>query len=230
MRIKQHLSMILLSCMLNLANSSKALRYFSNFQFEKRTIYGEEQLIKDYVTLANDPTANLPDTFTICSSILIKFRPGLKDVGIIEMLREDGTHWFLLKNEDAETIDFFYVNPATGKTEYEKFSGTIIPIVPHSWYHACMGLDTVSGLLRIVVNGIEVVNEEKEYFKNTNASKPRSLKGKILQFKGYKGNFWWQYRDTFSNMNIFSFMMSVEDMVTRTLGGDTCDTPGDYLR
>ena len=70
MRIKQHLSMILLSCMLNLANTSKALRYFSNFQFEKRTIYGEEQLIKDYVTLANDPTANLPDTFTLAPQFI----------------------------------------------------------------------------------------------------------------------------------------------------------------
>ena len=97
-------------------------------------------------------------------------------------------------------------------------------------YHVCMGLDTVSGLLRIVVNGIEVVNEEKEYFKNTTEWKPRSLKGKILQFKGYLASFWYQYRDTFSNMNIFGSMLAVEDMVTRTLGGDTCDTPGDYLR
>ena len=216
-------------CILNLATTAEALKYFSNFQFDQRTIYGEEHLIKDYVTLANDPKANLPDSFTICSSIFIKFRPGLKDVGIFEMFKEDGTHWFLL-NYYVKTLEFFYENPATGKSEMEKFSGTIIPIVPHSWYHACMGLDTVSGLLRIVVNGIEVINEEKEYFKNTNDWKPRSLKGKILQFKGYLAGFWWQFRDTFSNMNIFSSMMSVEDMVTRTSGGDTCDTPGDYLR
>ena len=77
---------------------------------------------------------------------------------------------------------------------------------------------------------MKVINEKKEYFINTNEWKPRSLKGKILQFKGYLSGFWWQYRDTFSNMNIFSSMMSVEDMVTRTSGGDTCDTPGDYLR
>ena len=30
-------------------------------------------------------------------------------------------------------------------------------------------------------------------------------------------------------MNIFSSMMSVEDMVTRTAGGEGCDSPGDYL-
>ena len=110
------------------------------------------------------------------------------------------------------------------------FPDTGIPIVPHSWYHICMGLDTVSGLLRIVVNGVEVVNEEKEYFRNSTHWKPTSLKGRILQFKGYCSGFWYQHRNIFSNLNIFSSMMSVEDMVTRTAGGEACDSPGDYLR
>ena len=81
-----------------------------------------------------------------------------------------------------------------------------------------------------MVNGIQLVNEEKDYFKNTNAWKPTSLEGKIVHFKGYWGGFWYQYRHTFSNMNIFSSMMSVEDMVTRTAGGEECYRPGDYLR
>ena len=93
-----------------------------------------------------------------------------------------------------------------------------------------MGLDTVSGLFRIVVNGKEVVNKEKEYFKNTQSWKPKSVAGKVLQFKGYWGGMWFQYRNTFSNMNIFNSMMSVEDMVSRTSGGEDCDGPGDYFR
>ena len=47
-------------------------------------------------------------------------------------------------------------------------------------YHVCMGLDTVSGLLRIMVNGVEVVNEEKDYFRNTTHWKPTSVKGKLV--------------------------------------------------
>ena len=81
-----------------------------------------------------------------------------------------------------------------------------------------------------MVNGRLVVNEEKDYFKDTTDWKPTSVAEKILIFKGYLGGFWYQYRGSFSNMNIFSSLMSVEDMVTRTSGGDTCDTPGDYLR
>ena len=103
--------------------------------------------------------------------------------------------------------------------------------MPHSWYHICMGLDTVSGLLRIVVNGVEVVNEEKDYFRNTTHWKPKSLKGRIILFKGFMSGFWYLHKNTFSNLNIWSSVKSVEFMVARTSeGGESCFSPGDYLR
>ena len=43
-----------------------------------------------------------------------------------------------------------------------------------------MGLDTASGLLRIVVNGREVVNMEKDYFRNTTSWKSDTVDGKVL--------------------------------------------------
>ena len=92
-----------------------------------------------------------------------------------------------------------------------------------------MGLDTVSGLLRIVVNGVVMVNEKKDYFSNTIVWKPKSLEGKLFIFKSYR-SFWYQNRGIISNLNIFSSMMSVEDMVTRTAGGKECSSPGDYIR
>ena len=52
-------------------------------------------------------------------------------------------------------------------------------MIPHSWYHFCLGLDTVSGLLRFIVNGIEVVNGEKKYFQDTKNWKPESVIEKI---------------------------------------------------
>ena len=215
----------------------RQLEYFSNFKFDK-LVYGAEDLITDYVTLANDPVGNLPDTFTICSSIFIKYVTTNNDV--FEMFKEDGTHWFVLvlKTRDrdyknlSEKVAIFYMNPTTDKLESDLIYNKILPIVPHSWYHVCMGVDTVSGLLRIVVNGLQVVNEKKEYFRNTTHWKPKSLDEKLIVFKGYWGGFWYQYRSTFSNMNIFSSMMSVKDMVSWTTGGDDedCFIPGDYLR
>ena len=228
------LSLLMFSC-LDMSCAAD-IKFYSTFHYKER-VWGEEEVVENYVVLAEDPISNLTEHFTICSSVFVKF-VFLEPTDVIVMLKQDGSPWFVLElntvTRDYESLSekmkLIFEDPESGSHDSELFTDTIIPIVPHSWYHICLGLDTVSGLLRIVVNGIEVVNEEKEYFKNTNAWKPRSLKGKILQFKGYLAGFWWQFRDTFSNMNIFSSMMSVEDMVTRTSGGDTCDTPGNYLR
>ena len=137
----------------------------------------------------------------------------------------------------SEIVHVIYTDPKTNERDAEFFgmgvvvsNGTGIPIVPHSWYHVCMGLDTVSGLLRIVLNGVLVVNEEKDYFRNTKSWKPRSIENKILLFKAHKNGFWSQQKSAFSNLNIFGSMMTVEDMEKRTSGGDTCASPGDYLR
>ena len=132
-------------------------------------------------------------------------------------------------HKESEELQVWYQDPETNENLPIGFSDTGIPIVPHSWYHVCLGLDTVSGLLRIVVNGIKVVDEEKEFFRNTSAWKPQSLAGKVLVFKGYATSFWTQYRGKFSNMNIFSSMIPLETMMMRTSGYGDCTGPGDYL-
>ena len=209
------------------------LQYFSNFKFES-VVFGKEHLIKDYITLANDPNENLPDSYTVCSSVFVKWHTTHQVV--IQMLQQNGSPWYLLQLSDRTYdsltwgLKIWYENPVTGTSEYEVFSNTGIPIVPHSWYHICMGLDTVSGLLRIVVNGREVINEEKEYFKNTFVMKPASLAGKVLLFKGYLSGIWYQYRNTISNMNFFKSLMTVKDMVAKTAGSTGCSSLGDYLR
>ena len=228
------------SCLLLVVNIAfgENMLYLSNAKFGP-VVWGEESKIVDYVTLANDQVGNLPNSFTICSSYFMKFVQSSHQV--IEMLKQDGSPWFTLAietgqrntNTFSETVKL-WLPPKGSYTSYHqdlfREAPDMVPIIPNSWYHVCMGLDTVSGLLRIAVNGRLVVNEEKDYFEYTTDWKPTSVAEKILIFKGYLGGFWYQYRGSFSNMNIFSSLMSVEDMVARTLGGDTCDTPGDYLR
>ena len=215
--------------------SGKSIKYFSNFKFEN-VVFGEESLMKDYITLAKDPHGNLPDSFTVCSSLFIKF--ATTENSALQILKEDRTPWYSLeistnsRNYDSlsETVSLWYEHSVTGNLQQEFFKHVHIPIVPHSWYHICMGLDTVSGLVRIVVNGREVYNEENEGFRNTVSWKPKSLAGKVTIFKGYSSGFWVQFRSKTSNFNIFKSMMTVEDMVSRTSGGKDCSSPGDYLR
>ena len=74
--------------LISILGKGSGLQYMSNFKFED-LVFGEENLVKDYVTLANDPKANFPDTFTVCSSLFFKFFA--TDNDIITMLKEDGT-------------------------------------------------------------------------------------------------------------------------------------------
>ena len=53
-------------------------------------------------------------------------------------------------------------------------------MVPHSWLHICIGIDTHSGLLRIVDNGVLTFNGKKDSFKNTASIKPKTVASKIL--------------------------------------------------
>ena len=223
----------LFSIFLVVQNTGNAKKYFSNFKFED-IVFGEEHLISDYITLDNDPNSNLPDSYTVCSSVYVQYCTSNK--GIVAMLKRDGSPWYSVEiftndrqyEQKSEKFVIWYENPTTGKSSSDQISSTV-SIVPHSWYHICMGLDTVSGLLRIVVNGVVMVNEEKEYFRNTVQWKPKSLKGKLLLFKSYL-SVWYQNRGITSNLNIFNDMMSVEKMVSRTTGGDDCSSPGDYIR
>ena len=60
------------------------------------------------------------------------------------------------------------------------------PVVPRTWYHICIGIDTDSGLLRIVDNGVQAFNGKNDYLENTASMKPKSLAGKLLG----NGTFW----------------------------------------
>ena len=214
--------------------NGKKLKYYSNFNF-KKLVFGPEDVVVDYLTLADDPIGNLPESYTTCSSVFVKFAS--TDIAVIHMMKQDDTPWYSLVvligsreyDKMSESLLLAYDDPTTDKFEVEFLTSSHIPIVPDSWYHVCLGLDTVSGLLRIVVNGVVMVNEEKEYFRNTKQWKPKSLEGKLLLFKSFMG-FWYQHRSIMSNMNIFSSMMSVENMIRRTTGGDDCSSPGDYIR
>ena len=71
--------------------SAEELKYFSNFK-PGNMVLGKESLMTDYVTIANDPISNLPDKFTICTSLFIDVMT--TDKSIVQIYKEDGTHWF----------------------------------------------------------------------------------------------------------------------------------------
>ena len=79
---------------------AKEMKYWSNFK--PGLIYGHESLMTDYVTIANDPVSNLPDKFTVCSSLYIDLMTTIKNV--VQIYKEDGTHWFNLSFEVFDVL------------------------------------------------------------------------------------------------------------------------------
>ena len=112
---------------------SKEIPYFSNFN-KGNLIFGEESKIPDFVTLAEDPISNLPNDFTICSSLYIEFMTTKNN--FIEIMKEDGSHWFQMDLEHlrdydsfSERISMFYGNEMPEKLQ---FWDSVLPIRPHS--------------------------------------------------------------------------------------------------
>ena len=52
---------------------AKESKYLTNFKpGTDFTTVGPESVVTDYVTIANDPVSDLPNAFTICSSLFIE--------------------------------------------------------------------------------------------------------------------------------------------------------------
>ena len=106
----------IIACFINIV-FTKEMKYFTNYKPDA-AIYGEESVMKDYVTLSHDPISNLPASFTICSSLYLEKING--NIHIFQMYNENGEHWFniiisdqLLRNIiRTERINIYY---QTGK-------------------------------------------------------------------------------------------------------------------
>ena len=94
------------------------MKYFTNYKTGE-IIYGDESLIKDYVTLSQDPISNLPARFTICSSLYLGRISTTPNA--FQLYNENGKGWFnfgiqmkdkLRNNVRTERVQMYY---QTGK-------------------------------------------------------------------------------------------------------------------
>ena len=107
------------------------------------------------------------------------------------------------------------------------FGSARVPIRPHSWYHACYGVDALRGSFRVVMNGITLYDEFVEPLQKSLI--PKSLAGKInMLMTGRSSSFYYQTRGSLTNMNVFGSMLNIEDMIEMT-NTTNCVKKGDYL-
>jgi hypothetical protein len=206
--------------------ASNSILYFDNFN-DGSLVYGTEGLISDYMVLANDPAGDLPPAFTICSSLYAWYLTTHQT--FLQMYQEDGSHWLqvqLLHRRNYET--FIEKIKMYFNGELLIFLKSGLPAIPHSWYHMCLGLDTASGHLRVVINGYTIIDEVVPSFVQSQNKKPKSLKGKIGLFKTNDKGYWYLSRTIYTNLNVHKTQLDKNAMMALTTSTN-CTVEGDYL-
>ena len=101
--------------------SAKDMKYYSNFKLGPLQV-GRESVVKDFVTIENDPVSNLPNEFTICTSLFIDIVKSSQY--LFEILKKDGTHWFSIAHatRSATTNDELFFCYQTGKYLFLKYT------------------------------------------------------------------------------------------------------------
>ena len=174
--------------------------------------------VHTYARLKNDPRADLPSSFTICSSVMTTYGSMQR---LFNLLGNDGNSWL---------ESFLSVDVKTSFNHWNMAKGKLPPVFAYQWVRSCMAVNSESGLLQWVVDGILIENATVPHLRETKI-KPTDLTGKIVlgawQQSGSKK---WTSRisNQVTNLNIFSTAITVGEMQQHTMGGK-CTPDGDYL-
>ena len=82
-------------------SSAASINYFDNLN-DGLGAFGPEEKILDYVELANDPASNLPNKFTLCSSLYIRYMTTKSN--FVEFSQANGSQWFQLGIEHLRDL------------------------------------------------------------------------------------------------------------------------------
>ena len=179
--------------------------------------------VHTYAELKDDPRASLPDSFTMCSTIMTISCPSLPMPAFSTILDNDRAQFLApvsLLESTVNALKIFYLEGAS-----EEVVGKIPPLFPNQWTRSCMAINTTSGLIHWVVEGTLVLTSTSEKVKR---GRPKDLSKKlVLGARSYAG-LWEAPSSKVTNLNIFSSPLSIEKMESIT-GGARCLEEGDYL-
>ena len=164
---------------------------------------------------------DMPKDFTICAAYMVEaWTTDFEMAALIELNREDGKMWAVVNLFSGNTYTEFKVR--LGLVNYIAHSERVW--FPLSWSRVCLSLDTVTGNVRLVVNG-EVLKDmvHKEALKE-DEWRP----AKLDMVLGYSPKS--EFTGMISQLNMFSSPLSTARMVALTeAGGEECGAPGDYF-
>ena len=181
--------------------------------------------IHTYAELKFDPHKTLPESFTICSSMMIPSCPTQFWPSFFSILDKDRAQFFspTARHRSMTSLLKFYYLQASSKHVFDK----IPPIFPNQWTRSCLAINLSSGLITWVVEGVLVLNTTSDELGNS-TSRPENLSRKLVLGARPFAGAWRALSSKVTNVNIFSSSLSVERMQRMTEEG-SCVEKGDYL-
>ena len=125
-------------------------------------VYGAEELITDYASLATEPTSDLPPAFTICSSLSVNNKTTALEHNFWQLLTKNGSGGVYvsftgsLESQKSHTVR---LGVDTVLTPFTNHSLLKLPMQVY-WYHSCTGIDMVSGHVQMIINGELIADQE----------------------------------------------------------------------
>ena len=179
-----------------------------------------------FATLIADEKEDLPDQFTVCSTI---FQDSLSlHTAWVEILNEDFSHWFYIypqmKNamKDTESIFHSLWMNVNGASYYFSDFG---PVRYNRWIHACASINLATGLISLVVDGFSIQSKVVE---GLALKRPFSLAGRVILGKVFFFGAWHQANGLVGNLQVFGRVLPQKEMISLT-AGDGCGSEGDYM-
>ena len=173
------------------------------------------------ITRATLNRPDMPRDFAICIAFMVQFwNTPYNAVTLFEIIHDDGTTWGNMLMYPG--VSFIQFTVWLGNVDFESRADRVL--FPFTWTRGCFSLDTVSGRVRIVLDGQVLEDKVHQEALEEDELRPPNL-NLVL---GYDGS----SEDTgmASNVNIFSLPLSTESMVAMTQAGhDECGAPGDYV-
>ena len=136
--------------------------------------------VHTYAELKHDPYASLPSSFTICSAVMAPYIDEWIPYQLFfTLLGKNGSSWFFTGFKHPNS---FYFN----------FKNTVVEmpaVFPYNWVKSCVSLNTLSGLVQWVIDGILINNNTYTEIKD-DLNRPTNLTGKLILGARKSGQKW----------------------------------------
>ena len=195
------------------------------------TLKDEYKELPTYVELAKDDQADLPSSFTICSTVITPAIKPFQAQTLFTLVGDDyslwGTFQMYSSREADRTSHFSLIFSDLAMTA----SHTLDMVFPYQWARSCLAFTLDSGLVQWVVNGQLIEDIVVAKLQALAPNRPRDLTGRLL-LGAYKHPAGWQLcSNKVTNLNVYSSALSISKMKSlTTAGSSSCGEEGDYLR